>query len=138
MLQYKVAQTAIRDRFNPIISAGKLTQQWIVDSYLQVEANNLNFVRCKQNKLRAELYQGLADHVANAAENAGLQAGVPVILPSSFEGSPRNMRERLQDAMAIFGKHGPPDLFITFTANPNWDEIEHNLRSFEAAIDQIW
>nr|XP_029713622.1 uncharacterized protein LOC115257808 [Aedes albopictus] len=77
MLQYKVAQTAIRDTFNPIISAGKLTQQWIVDSYLQVEANNLNFVRCKQNKLRAELYQGLADHVANAAEIAGLQAGVP-------------------------------------------------------------
>lgn len=36
MLQYKVAQTAIRDEFNPILSAGKLTQQWIVDSYLQV------------------------------------------------------------------------------------------------------
>ena len=34
LLQYKVAQTAIRDEFNPIISAGKLTQQWIVDSYL--------------------------------------------------------------------------------------------------------
>lgn len=37
MLQYKVAQTAIRDDFNPILSAGKLTQQWIVDSYLQVK-----------------------------------------------------------------------------------------------------
>ena len=35
--QYKVAQTAIRDaEFKPILSAGKLTQQWIVDSYLQV------------------------------------------------------------------------------------------------------
>lgn len=37
MQQYKVAQTSIRDgEFNPILSAGKLTQQWIVDSYLQV------------------------------------------------------------------------------------------------------
>lgn len=136
MLQFKVAQTAIRNEFNPIISAGKLTQQWIVDSYLQVEANNLNFVRYKQNKLRAELYQGLADHVANVAGDAGLEAGIPIILPSSFEGSPRNMRERLQDAMSIFGRYGPPDLFITFTANPNWDEIKINLRNFEHACDR--
>lgn len=80
-----------------------------------------------------DLYQGLADHIANVAEGAGVQAGVPVILPSSFEGSPRNMKERLQDAMSIFGKYGPPDLFITFTANPNWHEIKTNLRSFEQA-----
>lgn len=45
LLQYKAALTAVREVFNPIISAGKLTQQWIVDSYLQVEANNLNFMR---------------------------------------------------------------------------------------------
>ena len=59
LLQYKVAQTAIRDEFNPIISAGKLTQQWIVDSYLQVEANNLNFISSNQRALRAENYEGL-------------------------------------------------------------------------------
>ncbi|GBN34656.1 hypothetical protein AVEN_239487-1 [Araneus ventricosus] len=61
MLQYKSALTAVIDDFNPIISAGKLTQQWIVDSYLQVEANNLNFIRTHQQQLRTELYQGLAD-----------------------------------------------------------------------------
>ncbi|GBL99575.1 hypothetical protein AVEN_68837-1 [Araneus ventricosus] len=48
MLHYKSALTAVRDDFNTIISAGKLTQQWIVDSYLQVEANNLNFIRTHQ------------------------------------------------------------------------------------------
>jgi Helitron helicase-like domain at N-terminus len=136
MLQFKTAQTAIRDSFNPIISAGKLFQQWCVDSYLQVEANNLNFVRYQQSKLRSELYQGLADHLANAATAAGVQARLPIILPSSFEGSPRNMRERLQDAMSIFGKHGPPDLFITFTANPTWNEIISNLQRGEAASDR--
>lgn len=36
MLQWKSAQTAIRDEFNPILHSGKLTQQWLVDSYLQV------------------------------------------------------------------------------------------------------
>src|SRR5258705_9316256 len=73
MLQYKVAQTAVRGDFNPIINSGKLSQQWIVDSCLQVEANNLNFVRFHQSRSRAELFQGLADHV-------GVRAGVPVLL----------------------------------------------------------
>ncbi|GBL82070.1 hypothetical protein AVEN_50632-1 [Araneus ventricosus] len=61
MLQYKSALTAVIDDFYLIITAGKLTQQWIVDSYLRVEANNLNFIRTHQQQLRTELYQGLAD-----------------------------------------------------------------------------
>ncbi|GBM01434.1 hypothetical protein AVEN_236248-1 [Araneus ventricosus] len=61
MLQYKSALEAVIDDFNPIISAGKLTQQWIVGSYLQVEENNLNSIRTHQQQLRTELYQGLAD-----------------------------------------------------------------------------
>ncbi|GBN02215.1 hypothetical protein AVEN_15143-1 [Araneus ventricosus] len=55
MLQYKSALTAVRDDFNPIISAGKLTQQWIVEWYLQVEANKLNFIRTHHQQLRTEL-----------------------------------------------------------------------------------
>jgi hypothetical protein len=135
-LQYVAAQIAIRDSFNPQISAGKLSQQSLVDSYLQVEANNLNFVRQHQQQLRTELYQGLADHLDNAAQNYGVQAGVPLILPSSFEGSPRNMKERCADAMSIFSKHGAPDLFITFTANPKWQEITDNLQLGEQASDR--
>lgn len=68
-LQYVAAFTAIRDDFNPRISSGKLAQQWIVDSHLKVEANNLNFIRMNQKKL-AELYQGLADHIENAAQTS--------------------------------------------------------------------
>lgn len=136
MLQYKVALTAIRDEFNPIISAGKLSQQWIVDSYLQVEANNLNYIKTHQEQLRTELYQGLADHLEAANRNTGMRAGIPIILPSSFEGSPRNMRERCADAMSIFGKFGAPDLFITFTANPKWREIIENLRPGEQSHDR--
>ncbi|GBO20141.1 hypothetical protein AVEN_35894-1 [Araneus ventricosus] len=60
---YKSALTAVRDDFNPIISAGKLTQQWIVGSYLQVEANNLNFIRTHQQQLRTVLWHRLADHL---------------------------------------------------------------------------
>ncbi|XP_063781211.1 uncharacterized protein LOC134929546 [Pseudophryne corroboree] len=136
MLQYKAALTAIRDDFSPIMAAGKLTQQWLVDSYLQVEANRLNYIRQNQQRLRAEQYQGLADHVANMAVNLNMPAGVSVILPSSFEGSPRQMRERCCDAMSIFAKWGAPDVFITFTANPTWPEIIENLRPGEQNSDR--
>ena len=33
------------------------------------------------------------------------------------------MVQKYQDAMAIVRKYGKPDLFITFTCNPNWAEI---------------
>jgi nitrogen regulatory protein PII len=74
--------------------------------------------------------------MANQAAYLGVQAGVPVILPSSYEGSPRNMRERCNDAMSIFGKFGSMDLFVTVTANPNWPEIAENLRPGEATSDR--
>lgn len=82
MLQYKATLTAIHDYLNPIISIGKLTQQWIVDSYLQGEANNLNFIKMNQKQLRTE--QSLPDHTDNIAQNVGVQTGIPVILSFIF------------------------------------------------------
>lgn len=72
----------------------------------------------------------------SAAADQNIPAGVPVILPSTFSGSPRNMREMCCDAMSIFAKHGAPDLFITFTANPNWKEIQDNLLPGEIITDR--
>lgn len=43
------------------------------------------------------------------AEPMNKTAGVPVILPSSFIGSPRAMNENYQDSMAIIRKYGKPD-----------------------------
>ncbi len=140
MLQFKVAHLAVRDGyFNPVLRAGKLSHQWIVDSYVQVEANNLHFIKFNQKKLRAEIYQGVADFVANHHDGSlrsGERLGVPIILPSSFEGSPRNMRQRCNDAMCIFRKFGSPDLFITMTANPYWAEIKKSLYDGENPNDR--
>ncbi|XP_070517881.1 uncharacterized protein [Cardiocondyla obscurior] len=59
-----------------------------------------------------------------------------VVLPSSFIGSPRNMLQNYQDAMAIVTKYGKPDLFITMTCNPNWREIQENLLSGQQPSDR--
>ncbi|XP_014790440.1 uncharacterized protein LOC106883814 [Octopus bimaculoides] len=94
MLQHKVSLTPVRDGgFNPVIHGGKLFQQKAVDSYLQVEGNNLDFVRTHQHRLKVEQYHGIADHLQNAVNAANAQIGHTVILPSSFQGFPGNMYE---------------------------------------------
>jgi hypothetical protein len=39
------------------------------------------------------------------------------------------MAQNYQDAMAICRSYGAPDLFVTFTCNPKWDEVADALRS---------
>lgn len=46
------------------------------------------------------------------------------------------MQAAFQDAMAIVREHGKPDLFITFTANPAWQEITEVLPRGFAAKDR--
>jgi hypothetical protein len=57
------------------------------------------------------------------------------ILPSSFTGDDRFMQQLYQDSMALmyFGK---PDLFITFTANPKWEEITAELLPGQSYMDR--
>lgn len=58
------------------------------------------------------------------------------MLPSTFSGSPRQLEQLCQDALACYRLFGKPDLFITFTSNPNWIEITENLNQGETAWDR--
>ena len=59
--------------------------------------------------------------------------GRRVILPSSFNGSPRNMYQNYLDAMSIVQHFGKPSLLITMTCNPSWPEIVSNIGVGESA-----
>ena len=126
---YTKYRMAIRenDNGNVILLGRRLFQQWVVDNYVKIEKDRTQFIRANQKKIRAESYSGLVDHLNTAALNAHARVGKIIILPSSFGGSPRNMMQHYQDAMAIVRKFGKPDLFITMTCNPNWREITENL-----------
>jgi hypothetical protein len=131
MLQFYSYRLAIRKEFNPILNAAKLTQQYIVDAYVKIEGNRLNYIRMNQKSLRVEHYNGLMDHVHNVLNKEDIKAGKMVILPSSFQGSPRAMQQNYQDAIALVRKFGKPDLFITMTCNPQWREITENLEKWQ-------
>jgi len=135
-LQFYAYRIAIRNEFNPILHGGKLFQQFVVDVYVRIEANRLNWIKFNQKKLRAESYSGLVDYVAGICDQNQCKLGKLVILPSSFQGSPRAMHQNYQDAMSIVSCHSSPDLFITMTCNPNWIEIVSNSYSNQTASDR--
>lgn len=128
-LQYVAFRIAIRREFTLLHNSGKLWLQYLVDQYVRVEGERLMYQRTQieQKKLRVETYAGLQDYLYNEAAERGVQPGKIVILPSSFQGSPRNMNMHYQDAMALVRAFGKPSLFITFTCNPKWKEITDNL-----------
>ncbi|XP_020082238.1 uncharacterized protein LOC109705866, partial [Ananas comosus] len=110
-----------------LISGGKLFQQYLVDAFSCVEEERLDYIRRNQSDLRAEVYKGIKDAIV-AGDVDGNAIGKKIILPSSFTAGPRYMMQNYQDAIAICRHCGHPDLFITFTCNTQWLEIENALR----------
>ncbi|XP_055307176.1 uncharacterized protein LOC129571398, partial [Sitodiplosis mosellana] len=119
---------------NHILKCGKLFQQYLVDMYTKFESERLLFIRLNQKKLRAENYIHLRDAITNDGNVADI--GQMVILPSTHTGSPRHMHEYAQDAMTYVRKFGKPDLFITFTCNPKWSEIQELLLPGQTTADR--
>ncbi|XP_060192363.1 uncharacterized protein LOC132621904 [Lycium barbarum] len=115
----------IQQRLNEgqtLLVAGRLLQQYIVDAYMAIEEERFRYIRNNQKKLRADLYSGLMDAILRGDSDCSM-IGKSVILPSSHTGGPRYRAQNYQDAMAICRWAGYPDLFLTFTCNPKWPEI---------------
>ncbi|KAG8371620.1 hypothetical protein BUALT_Bualt13G0107200 [Buddleja alternifolia] len=106
-----------------LISGGRLYHQHIVHAFTCIEESNLRWVRNNKKKLRSELYKGLRDVVVQGDTMPG-SVGKRFVLPSSFTGGPKYMVQNYQDAMAICRYYGPPNIFLTFTCNPKWPEIQ--------------
>ena len=136
---------------NLFTRGGRLFQQFLVDGYTMVETERLYFHRSKQSKLRCDTYSNIRQSIASGNTDP-TALGKPVVLPSTFTGGPRYMKQNYMDAMALCRWYGCPDLFITVTCNPNWPEInrfmrEHNLpssdrpdvltRVFKMKLDQL-
>lgn len=106
-----------------LFRGGRLYQQYLVDAYTAIEEQRLRWLRNNQSELRVELYNNLCDAVTRGDTNAEA-IGQRIVLPSTFTGGPRYMVQNYQDAMALCRTFGNPDLFITFTANPKWPEVD--------------
>ncbi|XP_019151941.1 PREDICTED: uncharacterized protein LOC109148663 [Ipomoea nil] len=106
-----------------LLYSRRLFQQYLADAYTMIEHARLVYIRTHQKALRCEAYQGLSDALTRD-ELDSTTRGKRIILPSSFTGGARYMIQNYQDAMAICRHIGYPHLFIPFTCNPKWPEIE--------------
>ena len=73
--------------FNHLLRFDRLTCQLMVGVYAKIEAEHLFYLRRNQARLRAEQYVHLRDALINESSHPQ-NIGQPIILPSSFIGSP--------------------------------------------------
>ena len=136
-MNYYAYRLMIRDPAqNHILRCGRVFQQYAVDMYVKIESERLLYIRLNQTQLRAEEYGQLRDAIRADANVNPQDLGRRVILPATFVGSPRHMAEYTQDALTYVRVHGRPDLFLTFTCNPSWNEIKELLLPGQVAADR--
>ncbi|XP_017494025.1 PREDICTED: uncharacterized protein LOC108382138 [Rhagoletis zephyria] len=142
-MNYYSYQLMIRqDVENHILKCRQLFHQYIVDMYAKIETERPLYIRLNQTELRSEEYIHLRDTIVNDGNVNPNELGRIVILPNTqifggtFTGSPRHMHEYAQDAMTYVRVYDCPDLFITFTCNPTWDEIKELLLAGQSSPDR--
>ena len=137
-LQHTNYQLMDRDGIvNPILYGRSLGQQFIVDQFAKSELSRLHYIKCHQKEMRAEVYSGAKDAMAKSDGDESLKnVGKRVILPSSFIGGDRYMHQEYLDSIGLYQRYGHPHGFATMTCNPNWREIQENLKDGETALDR--
>jgi Helitron helicase-like domain at N-terminus len=87
----------------------------------------LNYIRMNQKRLCQEdaCLMGVDD--INNTDN--------IYLPASFMGPRHWASEQVSDALAIAAALGNPTFFITMTCNPEWPEIQSQLRPSQNHTD---
>ena len=112
--------------FGMLLHSGRLYHQLIVDAWAKIEEQRLSWIRNNQKTLRAETYSSLSP----------TSQGKKVILPATFQGSPRFFQKLFQDSLAVVRHYGKPTFFVTMTTNPEWPEIKDNLPPGVSANDR--
>ena len=129
-------------RSDYIFSAGRLFQEWILNSWITVENQRLKYLYHNQQDLRADSYKNVKDFVDNRHRADSLFDDVQEngigrqVLPSSFIGGFRWFQKMLQDAIAIVRFFYKPTLFVTLTCNPKWPEITSQLKPGQRVQDR--
>lgn len=114
-----------KGEFDLLPRCHQLFNQYAVDMAAKMESERLLYIKLNQSKLRVDSYIHLHDVLQQDTDPRNI--GKPCILPSTFTGGPRYMRERMQDALTYVRIYGCSDLFITYTCNPKCDEITREL-----------
>ncbi|OMO49584.1 DNA helicase PIF1, ATP-dependent [Corchorus capsularis] len=111
---------------NTLLRGGRLLQQYMCDAFSSIDFCRLLYTKDHQKEIHSDFYDNVRDAMARG-DSDGSFIGKRIIHPASYTGGSRYMFQNYQDAIAICRYYGYPSLFITFTCNPKWDEIQQAL-----------
>ncbi|KAF8112811.1 hypothetical protein N665_0061s0020 [Sinapis alba] len=124
MRQWYAFQMHERDgECHTLMHSKRLFHQFLVDAFTTIESNRLCYLKMNQKSLRSDSFDSIQHRF---------------LLPATFVGGPRYMKNMYLDAMAIFKYFGFSNLFITFTCNPKWPEIIRYKRGLPHAHTMIF
>ncbi|EFO87587.1 hypothetical protein CRE_05635 [Caenorhabditis remanei] len=108
--------------------AGSLGQLWVIDTAFRAKEMRMNAIAYNRLEIpratnKSAMMKTLAKMVKENYRGL-LEIGSLVTIPSSVPGSSKYQRELVMSAVTIANRLGPPDLFITYTGNPEWPEIK--------------
>eukprot|EP00889_Picochlorum_renovo_P006318 jgi/Picre1/33348/NNA_008672.t1 len=112
---------------------GRLFQEWVLDTYVKVERQRLNYLRRKMRRSALGPLRQAVAHGRRKGSEVGTEAAE---VPASHIGSRAYFRKKRYDTYALARAFGNPSLFITMTCNPNWPEIQREIRHGQAAQDR--
>ena len=114
-----------------------LSQEWVCDLFARQEELNLDYLRGAHGQRVICKYSDAmqAAQAASGQTDPAVADDIGARLPAGHKGSKATKRNLVQDAMAVMHRYGAPDLCITFTTNPNWDEIQNNLLPGQTAVE---
>ena len=129
------------DNENYLLRSGRLFQEFVVIGWSIVERQRLFWHEQNQKSLRADKYINVKEAIEERADQLHSDDHQRPkigrkILASSFVGGPRWYNSKFQDGMAICAEYRKPDLFLTFTCNTSWPEIQRELKPGEKSQNQ--
>ncbi|KAF3665589.1 hypothetical protein FXO38_09507 [Capsicum annuum] len=99
------------DENDELLHTGRAFQQYIVDMFIKLETQRLDFFFFNPELFRMEVLQGLLD-VLRHGERDAAKIGKQTFLPITFTGGPRDMRRLYRDAIALIKRDGITKLVV--------------------------
>uniref|UniRef100_A0AC35EXX2 Helitron helicase-like domain-containing protein n=1 Tax=Panagrolaimus sp. PS1159 TaxID=55785 RepID=A0AC35EXX2_9BILA len=127
---------------NTFNGSKQLYQEALNHSWSAIEQQRLEELEkvADKNTQRFESSKVLREHLQRHLNKdpafRGKQIGKIKLMKHRYRGGARYMHHKFRNGIAITAKCGRDDKFITFTGNPQWREIQENLRKGETWIDR--
>ncbi|CAN1271712.1 ATP-dependent DNA helicase PIF1 [Linum perenne] len=94
-----------RQEGTTLVRGGRVLQHFCIDAYSTIEQNRLIWLRRNQKKLRSDLYAGLFQAFSQGETTGAHHGGI--ILPATYVGSPRYMKQLYLDGIAVCHEDKP-------------------------------